>query len=255
MMRLTSIACGIRMRRIVCSLKLRRGIGDKLEPSAQVALTTSRTRSLEDYKRRLMPRDHRKTHFRGRIRRTSRCAEGSFRVCSEASCCGPRLTHTRPRRHSVKFRRRVVVPRCRSLGEFVYEEPLRGNMSFQTTKATFARRLSRSVQVTRVHMVMDRETGKARGFAFVEMPNDEEAAKAIAGLDGKDVGGRNWKVNEARPKERGGPPKRWRRAGWRRGGRGGSGGGGGRSRRQWISQTRIIVKPRGSHANRAGNSS
>ena len=53
---------------------------------------------------------------------------------------------------------------------------------------------------------MDRETGRTRGFAFVEMANDEEAAKAIAALDGKEVGGRTLKVNEARPKtERGGP--------------------------------------------------
>ncbi len=46
-----------------------------------------------------------------------------------------------------------------------------------------------------------------RGFAFVEMPNDDEAAKAIAGLDGKEAGGRNLKVNEARPKGEGGPPR------------------------------------------------
>jgi len=55
--------------------------------------------------------------------------------------------------------------------------------------------------VGRVNLVKDRETGRARGFAFVEMPNDEEAAKAVAGLDGKQVGGRNLKVNEARPKK------------------------------------------------------
>jgi len=55
-------------------------------------------------------------------------------------------------------------------------------------------------QVGRIHIVTDRETGRARGFAFIEMPNDAEAAKAIAGLDGKEFGGRNVKVNEARPK-------------------------------------------------------
>ena len=95
-----------------------------------------------------------------------------------------------------------------------------GNMSFQTTESELSELFKAFGQVTRVHIAMDRETGRARGFAFVEMPNDEEAAKAIAGLDGKDVGGRNLKVNEARPKERssGGPP------------RGGSGGGGGRGR-------------------------
>jgi len=55
-------------------------------------------------------------------------------------------------------------------------------------------------QVGRIHIVTDRETGRARGFALVEMPNDAEAAKAIAALDGKEMGGRNLKVNEARPK-------------------------------------------------------
>lgn len=81
-----------------------------------------------------------------------------------------------------------------------------GNMSFQTTEADLNALFKPFGQVTRVHLAMDRETGRARGFAFVEMPNDQEAAKAIAALDGKEVGGRNLKVNEARPKtERSGP--------------------------------------------------
>jgi cold-inducible RNA-binding protein len=102
-----------------------------------------------------------------------------------------------------------------------------GNMSFQTTESEIRAAFEPFGQVTRVHVVMDRETGRARGFAFVEMPNDEEAGKAIAGLDGKDVGGRNWKVNEARPKERSGPPSGGGgRGGSGGGGRGGSGGGG-----------------------------
>lgn len=79
-----------------------------------------------------------------------------------------------------------------------------GNMSFQTTEAELSALFKPFGQVTRVHLVMDRETGRARGFAFVEMPNDDEAAKAIAGLDGKELGGRNLKVNEARPKAAGG---------------------------------------------------
>src|SRR5438445_7303369 len=81
-----------------------------------------------------------------------------------------------------------------------------GNMSFQTTEGELRALFEPFGQITRVHVAMDRETGRARGFAFVEMPNDEEAAKAIAALDGKEVGGRNLKVNEARPKtERSGP--------------------------------------------------
>jgi cold-inducible RNA-binding protein len=90
-----------------------------------------------------------------------------------------------------------------------------GNMSFQTTEGDLRALFEPFGKITRVHIATDRETGRARGFGFVEMANDDEAAKAIAGLDGKEVGGRNLKVNEARPKEdRGGP-------------RGGSGGGGG----------------------------
>ncbi|MHB8410380.1 MAG: RNA recognition motif domain-containing protein [Candidatus Acidiferrales bacterium] len=83
-----------------------------------------------------------------------------------------------------------------------------GNMSFQTTEADLRALFAPFGAVTRVHLAMDRETGRARGFAFVEMPNDVEAAKAIAGLDGKDVGGRNLKVNEARPKGEGRAPER-----------------------------------------------
>ncbi len=94
-----------------------------------------------------------------------------------------------------------------------------GNMSFQTTESDLRALFEPFGKITRVHVAMDRETGRARGFAFVEMPNDEEAAKAIAALDGKEVGGRNLKVNEARPKaERSGPPR----------GSGSSGGGRGR---------------------------
>src|SRR5436305_13391616 len=97
-----------------------------------------------------------------------------------------------------------------------------GNMNFQTSEADLRALFEPFGQVTRVHMAMDRETGRARGFAFIEMPNDEEAAKAIAGLDGKELGGRNLKVNEARPKTAGG--------GGPRSGSGGGGGGRGRER-------------------------
>jgi cold-inducible RNA-binding protein len=75
-----------------------------------------------------------------------------------------------------------------------------GNLNFQTTEGDLTALFNQFGQVNRVHMVTDRETGRARGFAFVEMPNDEEATRAIAGLEGKQVGGRNLKVNEARPK-------------------------------------------------------
>src|SRR6202165_2808915 len=103
-----------------------------------------------------------------------------------------------------------------------------GNMSFQTSEADLRTLFEPFGQITRVHMAMDRETGRARGFAFIEMPNDEEAAKAIAGLDGKELGGRNLKVNEARPKGESGPPRGPRNFSGPSGGRGPSGGGGGR---------------------------
>jgi cold-inducible RNA-binding protein len=78
-----------------------------------------------------------------------------------------------------------------------------GNINFQTTDTDLRSLFEPFGQVTRVHIAMDRETGRARGFAFVEMPNDDEAAKAIAGLDGKEANGRNLKVNEARPRGEG----------------------------------------------------
>jgi len=104
-----------------------------------------------------------------------------------------------------------------------------GNMNFQTSESELRALFEPFGQVTRVHLAMDRETGRARGFAFVEMPNDAEAAQAIAGLDGKEAGGRNLKVNEARPKGESGPP-RGPRGGFGGGGGGRGKGGGGRDR-------------------------
>jgi len=111
-----------------------------------------------------------------------------------------------------------------------------GNMSFQTTAADLRALFEPFGQLARVHVATDRETGKARGFGFVEMVNDADAAKAIAALDGKDLGGRNLKVNEARPKSESGSGPRGPRSGpggnsgggnrGSGGNRGGSGGGG-----------------------------
>ena len=97
-----------------------------------------------------------------------------------------------------------------------------GNLNFQTTEADLTTLFQPFGQVGRIHIITDRETGRARGFAFVEMPNDAEAAKAVAALDGKEMGGRNLKVNEARPKgER--PPRSNSGGGRPGGGRGRSG--------------------------------
>ena len=111
-----------------------------------------------------------------------------------------------------------------------------GNMSFQTSESQLQELFKAFGQVSRIHLAMDRETGRARGFAFVEMPNDEEAAKAIAGLDGKEVNGRNLKVNEARPKTPGSGP--------RPGGGGGGRGRGGFSTEDYGSAARQPREPR-----------
>ena len=96
-----------------------------------------------------------------------------------------------------------------------------GNLSFQTTESDLRTLFQPFGQVGRVHVVMDRETGRARGIAFVEMPNDEEAKRAMAELDGKETAGRKLKVNEARPKER--TPSIGRDHGGGQGNRGGGG--------------------------------
>jgi RNA recognition motif-containing protein len=107
-----------------------------------------------------------------------------------------------------------------------------GNMSFQTTAADLRALFEPFGQLARVHVATDRETGRARGFGFVEMPNDEEAAKAVAALDGKEIGGRNLKVNEARPKAESSGPRgpRGPQSGGNSGGNSGGGGGRGRER-------------------------
>jgi RNA recognition motif-containing protein len=95
-----------------------------------------------------------------------------------------------------------------------------GNLSFNTSENQLRDLFAAHGEVTSASLVMDRETGRPRGFAFVEMATDEQAGKAIKALDGQNVAGRNLKVNEAQPREdRGG--------GGGGGGRGGYGGGGG----------------------------
>ena len=98
-----------------------------------------------------------------------------------------------------------------------------GNLDFNTSEDELRTMFEAYGQVDRVSIMTDRETGRSRGFGFVEMANPEEGEKAIAGLNGSQVGGRTLNVNEARPKvERSGG------GGKDRGGRGGGGGGRGR---------------------------
>lgn len=76
-----------------------------------------------------------------------------------------------------------------------------GNLSFSVTEAALRSLFEAYGSVASVNIVTDRDSGQPRGFAFVEMTNDAEAAKAINGLNGKDVEGRTLNVNEARPKQ------------------------------------------------------
>src|SRR5436190_16155715 len=107
-----------------------------------------------------------------------------------------------------------------------------GNLSFGATEDSLRSMFETHGTVERASIVTDRDTGRSRGFAFVEMTDSAEAEKAIAALNGKELGGRALNINEARPKtDRGGPPSRGGRpggGGGRPGGSGRSGGGGGR---------------------------
>ena len=93
-----------------------------------------------------------------------------------------------------------------------------GNLSYSVTNESLEAMFSPHGAVDSAQVIMDRETGRSKGFGFVEMSNAQEADAAIAALDGQDNGGRNLKVNEAKPREA------------RSGGGGGGGYGGGNRR-------------------------
>jgi cold-inducible RNA-binding protein len=92
-----------------------------------------------------------------------------------------------------------------------------GNLSFQTSSSDLQDLFSQSGTVETANVVEDRETGRSRGFGFVEMSSREEGEAAISQLNGKEINGRSLTVNEAKPRED--------RGGSRGGGRGGFGGG------------------------------
>ncbi|MFB3827137.1 MAG: RNA recognition motif domain-containing protein [Bryobacteraceae bacterium] len=99
-----------------------------------------------------------------------------------------------------------------------------GNLDFGATESTIRSLFEPYGKVERVSLITDRDTGRSRGFAFVEMTDAAETERAIAALNGMNVDGRALNVNEARPRENGGGGRGFggNRFG---GGRGGSGGG------------------------------
>jgi len=108
-----------------------------------------------------------------------------------------------------------------------------GNLSYDATEDQVRSMFEQYGAVDRVSIVTDRDTGQPRGFAFVEMTDDEAANKAMDALNGTNLGGRNLNINEARPKAerpRGGGRGGYGRdgGGGGRGGHGGRGGGGNR---------------------------
>ena len=95
-----------------------------------------------------------------------------------------------------------------------------GNLTYGVTDSALEQMFAPYGTVESAQVIMDRDTGRSKGFGFVEMKTDQEAQAAIAALSGKDHDGRALTVNEARPRED--------RGGGGRGGHGGGGGGGGR---------------------------
>ena len=95
-----------------------------------------------------------------------------------------------------------------------------GNLSFDTSTQDLEQMFGEHGTVESTNIIEDRETGRSRGFGFVEMSSKEEGQNAISDLNGKEVDGRELKVNEAKPREN--------RSGGGGGGRGGYGGGGNR---------------------------
>ena len=79
-----------------------------------------------------------------------------------------------------------------------------GNMSYDTTQDRLVELFEAHGQVSSVNVITDRDTGRPRGFAFVEMATDEGAQAAISALDGQEVDGRSLKVNPAKPRNSGG---------------------------------------------------
>ncbi len=111
---------------------------------------------------------------------------------------------------SVAFHAPIEARRGNELNKKLYV----GNLPFSATEADLRELFEPHGSIESINVITDRETGRPRGFAFVEMDDAESASKAMQALDGKDMGGRNLRVNEANERPQ----------------RGGGGGGGGRGR-------------------------
>lgn len=106
-----------------------------------------------------------------------------------------------------------------------------GNLAYSINDTKLQQMFEAFGEVRSAQVISDRDTGRSKGFGFVEMGTDPEAQAAISGMNGKEVDGRALTVNEARPKEEGGGRGRGGFGGGKRGGGGGGyGGGGGRGR-------------------------
>jgi len=103
-----------------------------------------------------------------------------------------------------------------------------GNLTYGVTDSALEQMFAAHGTVESAQVIMDRDTGRSKGFGFVEMKTDQEAQAAIAALNGKEMEGRSLTVNEARPKAEGGSRGGGGGGGGGRGGYGGGGGGGGR---------------------------
>ncbi len=80
-----------------------------------------------------------------------------------------------------------------------------GNLAYDVTEEQLRSAFVKFGNVTRVNVIIDRETGRSKGFGFVEMPDDSDADAAIKGLNGTELDGRSLKVSEARPREQNRP--------------------------------------------------
>jgi cold-inducible RNA-binding protein len=96
-----------------------------------------------------------------------------------------------------------------------------GNLSFQTTEQELSDMFAQYGTVSEANLIMDRATQRPRGFGFITMSTDEEGRAAIEALNGKNIGGRDLTVNEARPMESRGPRREFSGGGNRGGNRGG----------------------------------